>query len=79
LDKAIQEYERLTAADRTNVHYRLIHPLYYYRVALLYEQKGWEGKAIENYEKFLDLWKNADEGLPELGDARKRLAELKDQ
>jgi len=43
----------------------------------IYEQQSNRGKAIENYEKFLDLWKNADPGIPEVEDARKRLAGLK--
>ena len=77
LDKAIKEYERLISDDRTQIHYRMIHPLYYYRVAILYEQKGWEGKAIENYEKFLTLYKDADPGITEVEDARKRLVDLK--
>jgi tetratricopeptide (TPR) repeat protein len=77
LDKAIQEYERLTSPDRTKLYYRLIHPLYYYRMALLYEQIGRKAKAIENHEKFLDLWKDADPGRVEVEEARKRLAELR--
>ena len=28
-------------------------------------QKGWKAKAIEHYEKFLNLWKDADPGIAE--------------
>ncbi len=42
----------------------------------IYEEKGWKGKAIEHNEKFLDLWRNADPGIAEVEDARKRLAGL---
>jgi hypothetical protein len=55
---------------------RLIHPKYHYRLTKLYEEKGWSGKAIEQYEKFLEIWKDADEDLPELIDAKERLAKL---
>jgi hypothetical protein len=43
----------------------------------IYQDKGWPCKAIEHYSKFLDLWKDADPGLPEVEDARKRLAGLR--
>ena len=42
-----------------------------------------KGKAIENYKKFLTLWKDADPGISEVrtltDDAKGRLAGLKGQ
>jgi hypothetical protein len=36
-----------------------------------------KAKAIEHYEKFLSLWKDADPRILKVKDARKRLASLK--
>jgi len=79
MDNAIIEYEKLVTRDGIRKDKRLIHPRYYYELAKLYEEKGWPGKAIEQYEKFLVIWKDADEDLPELIDARARLAKLREE
>jgi serine/threonine protein kinase/tetratricopeptide (TPR) repeat protein len=75
-DKAIAEYERLTTLGQRAREPFLIHPKYYFRLAKLYEKKGTKIKARENFERFLDLWKDADPGLPEVEDAKKQLAAL---
>jgi len=49
----------------------------FYFLGIAYEKSGWKEKAINNYEAFLDIWKDADPGIEEIEDAQKRLAHLK--
>ena len=37
--------------------------------------KDWKTKAMENYERFLTLWKDADPGIAEVVDVKERVAE----
>jgi len=78
IDKAIETYEHLISPGEDNQNRYLIHPKYHYRLGKLFEQKGRKNKAIAEYDKFLDFWKDADPSLPEVEDARKRLAGLKE-
>ena len=48
----------------------------YYLLGLAYERSGWNKKAIEQYEEFLEIWKDADPGIPEVEDAKERLEKL---
>lgn len=43
----------------------------------IYEKKGDTKLAIENYKKLLALWKRADPDLPDLIEAKARLAKLR--
>jgi tetratricopeptide (TPR) repeat protein len=78
LGEAVAEFEKAVAAHREDRPNRPIQAVkVYYMLGLAYEQSGWKNKAIENYEEFLEIWKDADPGLPEIEDARQRLARLK--
>ena len=52
------------------------YPLGFHLLGKIYEKKCEKQSAIENTEKFLDLWKDADPDLPDLIDAKERLAKL---
>ena len=76
IDKAQSEYERITSSSSDRLYFGDVYALSFYALGKIYEQKGWKGKALEQYEKFLDLWKDADPGFPEVDDAKERLAAL---
>jgi tetratricopeptide (TPR) repeat protein len=77
LENARQEYERVISLTTGGQASGDLYAKSFYMLGKIHEQQDNKPKAIENYEKFLDLWKNADPGIPEVEDARKRLAGLK--
>jgi tetratricopeptide (TPR) repeat protein len=77
LDKAGEVYARITALTTGRLVCGDIYARAFYSLGRIAEQRGDNIKARESYRKFLDLWKDADPGIPEVEEARKRLAGLK--
>jgi serine/threonine protein kinase/predicted Zn-dependent protease len=78
LGEAVTEFEKLLSTYDINT---VFNPIWvvkaHYLLGTAYEKSGWKAKAIEQYEEFLDIWKNADPGIPEVQDAKERLKKLK--
>jgi pentatricopeptide repeat protein len=77
LEAALQTYEQAINLTTGKLLWGGLWAKSHLRLGEVYEQQGNTAKAIEHYEKFLELWKDADPGLPEVDDTRKRLAGLK--
>jgi serine/threonine protein kinase/Tfp pilus assembly protein PilF len=76
LNGALQEYERIVSLGVGRLDYGSVYAQSYYWLGKISEQQGKKAEAAEHYRKFLDLWKNADPGRPEVDDARKRLGAI---
>jgi tetratricopeptide (TPR) repeat protein len=79
LEKAIREYGLIVNLTTGRREAGDIYAKSFYMLGKIHEQQGDTAKAIEHYEKFLSLWKDADPGIAEMEDAKKRLAGLKIQ
>jgi serine/threonine protein kinase len=77
LDKAAETYGRIATLTTGRLSFGDTYTKSFYMMGRICEQKGEKARAVENYQKFLDLWKNADPGFPEPEDARARLAKLR--
>jgi tetratricopeptide (TPR) repeat protein len=77
LENALKQYKRITSLTQGRIRHADHYAKSFYMLGKIYEQQGDTAKAIENYEKFLILWKDADPGIAEVEDAGKRLAGLK--
>jgi tetratricopeptide (TPR) repeat protein len=77
LGEAIALYEQLLANyGEGRIKWTIESVKLHYYLAIAYEESGWNNKAIEQYETFLEIWSQADEGLKSVDDAEKRLASL---
>jgi tetratricopeptide (TPR) repeat protein len=77
-DSAIYYFEKFAAVKDPNISEdSQFLPGTYRRLGELYEAKGNTVKAVENYDKFVDLWKNAEpEMQPQVQVVREKIAKL---
>jgi hypothetical protein len=55
------------------------YPLAQYHLAQAYQRKAQVAEARAAYERFLQIWKNADADIPEVVDAKREFAMLKSE
>jgi eukaryotic-like serine/threonine-protein kinase len=77
LDQSIEKYQEFLKTNVLGYEGQELWILAHYQIGRLYEQKGVPAEAAKYYERFLNIWNEADPGIPEVEDARKRLARLK--
>ena len=70
LTGAIEIYRSILTPDIGNKWTALLEPRYVLELAQLLDETGQKDAARAEYERFLELWKDADAGLPELEEAQ---------
>lgn len=74
--EAAKEYEHITRLTYGRLSHGDIYAKAFYMLGRIAERRSDRARALGNYGKFLELWADADPGLPEIEDARTRLAAL---
>ncbi len=72
--KALEKLEELRALSVGRLAYGDMYARSYYKLGKIREENGLSDIAIEFYHRFLALWEAADPGIPEVLDARQRIA-----
>jgi tetratricopeptide (TPR) repeat protein len=73
---AEREYEGITCLTYGRLSHGDIYAKAFYMLGRIAEKRRDRVRARENYGRFLELWADADRGLPEVEDARTRMAAL---
>jgi tetratricopeptide (TPR) repeat protein len=78
LGEAVTQFEKvLSRYDYSRAFNGIRAVKAYYLLGLAYEKSGWNKKAIEQYEEFLEIWKDADPEIYEVEDAKERVKKLR--
>ncbi len=76
-EKAQEQYKKIISLTTGRLSFGDIYAGAFYKLGKIYEQRGFKGKAIDRYNKFIELWKYCDPQFqPLVEDARKRVKEL---
>ncbi len=76
LDEAIAIYRGLLTPGPQQKWTAMLDPLHVIGLARVLDKAGQRDAARAEYQRFLELWKNADNDLPELAEARAALPRL---
>jgi tetratricopeptide (TPR) repeat protein len=70
---AIEAYRQIFAVDISQKWTAMLEPRYVLELARLLDKQGDKAGAKKEYQRFLELWKHADPGLPEVAEAKARI------
>jgi len=77
-NKAVEELEKaLSRYDEFRANKGIWAAKAHYYLGMAYQELGRNEDALRKYEEFLNIWKEADPGIPELEDAKERLQKLR--
>jgi tetratricopeptide (TPR) repeat protein len=76
LQNAQEQFRKLTSLTTGRLFFGELYARSFYMLGKIFDEKGRYRKAQEHYARFLDIWKDADPGLPEVKDAEERLERL---
>ena len=76
LDEAIVIYRGLLTPGPQQKWTAMLDPLHVIGLARVLDKAGQRDAARAEYQRFLELWKNADKNLPELAEARTAVSRL---
>jgi tetratricopeptide (TPR) repeat protein len=80
LDDAVTEFEdQIRDLECSRLYWGHFSVKTHYYLGRAYEESHWYERAIAQYRTFLELWQNADEGIVEIDDARRRLTRLQSE
>jgi tetratricopeptide (TPR) repeat protein len=76
--RAVETYTRIVTLATGRLRWGDIYARSYYWLGKIHQKTGNNLEAAADYERFLQLWKNADSGLREVADAQKQLEALRE-
>ena len=77
LEEAQEQYKRIISLTTGRLFFGHLYAKSSHMLGRICQKKGQNQKAIEHYSRFIELWRDAAPGIPELEDAKKQLTKLR--